>query len=530
MKPNFPWWNVTEGLVCLFGCFPALQAFGRASPRDFHLMNSTKPPPTASKPVWSHGRVDPRLLEVALQYPEEHRPALLSLWCAAYSVLAKDPSKADELQTIHHELWRTVIPEGQYRWYLDQLIAHGFLECNHSYWAPTEEEPNGFSKSYRIPNMARITVVKVTFREMRKAPKTTKEARFVADDEKAKLMAEFLDQIEIRSDFDWTALKTEDPAAYRFFRRIHSKKTRVSRPHPNGRIFHDLLSLGSKYRKHLRWNDGQPLVEWDVAACFWQLLVDYCPPSERLSYETFVKTSPDLYGEVDKSWMRPDGTVDEEWRRESKKNFMRFLNGGRKNVYFHFFQSKWPELTAFIMSKNKAMARLLQNVEASIIVDALAPRIKQSNLVCLSMHDGGCVKFNQLKRVKALFREACIEVLGRPLKVKGDNTKTQEVGKEGAYQGDEAPVVTFWRVGEERMDPIIGESPPDWVNYSLLTPLERRNHWLARKRRAQRRLDYAAFDLRTSCPEPEDTLDGPEETVKTTRRVAGMSAWAAWAG
>lgn len=273
-----------------------------------------------------------------------------------------------------------------YRRYMDMLVQMGELEVNERY---IFSEGMSYTKSYRIPAAA-LASGTTTFSVKRKRIKASKDTttpttKGIIHQQKC------FRELGVRRDFISTGEVGKDNKARCALLKVQQGCANIRKGRKTNRQYNTILQIPAAARCNLEHKEGYQLAEFDFGTCHPFLLLEYCTPEEKAKYADFI-TGQDVYSYViEQTGKKID-------RDKAKKYFLKFLNGGRKNLYDDFFKANFPQLHSFVRAGGKANAVTFQNLEASIM-ENLETYCAEQNLFFIRQHDGWMGKVNEGKTI-----------------------------------------------------------------------------------------------------------------------------------
>ncbi len=220
-----------------------------------------------------------------------------------------------------------------------------------------------------------------------------------------------------------------------------------------GRVFNAISGLKRELRPTLRL-DGEKLAAIDICASQPSLLAmmlhrAFPPSDEAKNASTYSTPLPDTLFTPLTAFLSPltgsglpsdlvcfaddarNGMLYENladlvgWTRErTKKGFLRDVlakRGGYPSKLEDAFREAYPTVYAAVRQINKGnhckLIRLLQGVEAWLVIEQVCPRLLDNGVRCLTLHDAVYSQARMIDKVEEAFEETCDEV-GFPLSLK----------------------------------------------------------------------------------------------------------------
>jgi hypothetical protein len=273
-----------------------------------------------------------------------------------------------------------------YRRYMAMLVNLGELDINEAY---IFSEDKSYTKSYRVPKAALDTGF-TTFGVKRKRIRASKDTT-TATTKGIIHQQKCFRELRVRDSFISTGEVGKDTKAKRALLKVSHGCANIRRGKKTNRQYNTILQIPANARCNLVHKDGAELAEFDFGTCHPFLLLNFCTPEEKTRYADFI-TGHDIYSHV----MEQMGKTIE--RAKCKNYFLKFLNGGRKNLFDDYFIKNFPALHTWVRAGGKSNAKTFQDLEASIM-ETLEDYSADNGLYFIREHDGWLGKVCEGKRL-----------------------------------------------------------------------------------------------------------------------------------
>lgn len=309
------------------------------------------------------------------------------------------------------------------------LIKNDILEKNEKY---SNSEENPFTKSYRL-NKDFLDNVEFEILDLTQFQKEESEERDLSNItlKKEELLKHF-DSISKKR--NW---RVEDQCYYK--KVIHKFNCYdFSITGSTGRVYTKTNLLPKEFRSYVLI-DGEETSEIDISSALPSMLYCYTKGKEAADYEKVVESGKlyELFADqylVKHSLSNGLKDLDQkkvlEWRNRTKKAFVYYLGGYRKNDcewIGSILKNLFPNLHAFIEKveadhkkkcetkklefKGGEMSRMLQEKESKIVVKMVGG-LSSIGIHCESIHDGIRVQSKHVQTAKTALEDAFKAVIG----------------------------------------------------------------------------------------------------------------------
>jgi len=308
-------------------------------------------------------------------------------WCCYIQNKVLSHMRDRSLVSVHHDYYKDKIGRGYVRW-IKLLEEWEELEVIQNYTIPYGFT-KGKTKQFWVPNAAVESGIVIRDFKAKRIKRTTDKSKFPSTKPWVQFIFKNLKMLSARKDI----VTIKDPViradCHLAAKKIFHGELNVKTGSKVNRLSHTVIQMPKEGRANLVWRDtNKPLTcEHDIKSCHPVLLLTLATDEkERTKYKKWLDR--DIYDAVrvtknlrmSRQQVKDLWCLFVNWEKKSQENC-------KNNAAYQFYHEHFPILTTAILRFPK-LAVHLQNLESSIMVDAVGNHCMGNNYWYVPMHDG----------------------------------------------------------------------------------------------------------------------------------------------
>lgn len=308
-------------------------------------------------------------------------------WCCFIVNLVIVGTHKNHQAQIHSTTFQDKI-RGDYARYIKLLKDWGQLDGTIPFKMPSGGKA-GVARKYWIPPTARQSGIVIKDFKAGRVKATRDDSVWQPHEPWIAFIRECMGKISVAEQLMKIESPAEDALSHDFAKRVFHGDFDCRRGKQSHRLYHTLIEMPKEGRANLIWRDsGKPLDgEYDIKSCHPVLLLTMAQDDNEAALYRKV-LDHDIYDLIRISQKIKDT------RQGCKDEWMDFVNSPstneatfQSNYVYQFYRKFFPKLADAILRRTDN-ALQLQNLEASVMVDATGKFCMDNSIWYVSMHDG----------------------------------------------------------------------------------------------------------------------------------------------
>jgi hypothetical protein len=324
-------------------------------------------------------------------------------WCCFIINLVVVGTRKNHQAQIHSTTFKDRIGAGYAR-YVELLKEWKQLDGTLPFKMPCGGEA-GEARKYWIPLAARQSGIVIKDFKVGRIKATMDDSKWEPHEPWIGYIRECMGKISVAKQLVNIESPAEESLSHEYAKRVFHEDFACRRGKQSQRLYHSIVEMTKTGRANLIWKaTGKPLDgEYDVQSCHPVLLLTLASDANEAALYRKVLDF-DIY-----DFIRISQKI-KDTRQGCKDEWMDFVNhpstkesSFNSNYVYQFYRKNFPQLASVIV-KRSDMALHLQNLEASIMVDAVGQFCMNQSIWYVPMHDGFLCQHQDLTVVKEFVR------------------------------------------------------------------------------------------------------------------------------